>query len=261
MRRSFLSALVQKKNVMGAVILRDMRTRFFDHGLGFLVVILWPLAHLLVLISIYSLIGRASPYGDSLILFFATGLVPTLSFMYVSRMMVLSIVQNRPMLSFPAIHISDILFGRAVLEILGSFLMSATVLLIFWMWGEEIEPYRIADAVGALCATLFFAIGMGLLFGLIAALNPAVALGYTLLVVLVYLLSGTLFVPANLPEQIKDVLAWNPVLHGVEWMRTAYFLDYPTSVLSRSYLVISAAFVTLLALVCERYLRPYFMMG
>ncbi len=59
---------------MTAVILRDMRTRFFNHGLGFLIVSLWPLAHMLILLMIYSLTGRRTPFGDSLYVFFALGL-------------------------------------------------------------------------------------------------------------------------------------------------------------------------------------------
>lgn len=44
---------------------------------------------------------------------FATGLLPCLTFMYVSRFMALSIVMNRPMLAIPAVKVLDILFARA----------------------------------------------------------------------------------------------------------------------------------------------------
>ncbi|PZR50261.1 MAG: capsular biosynthesis protein, partial [Stutzerimonas stutzeri] len=82
-RQPILDALREKRNVMTAVMLRDMRTRFFNHGLGFLVVSLWPLAHMVILLLIYTLMGRTAPFGDSLPVFFATGLIPTLTFMYV----------------------------------------------------------------------------------------------------------------------------------------------------------------------------------
>ncbi|WP_236776042.1 hypothetical protein [Agrobacterium tumefaciens] len=68
-RTSIRNALSEKKNVMTAVILRDMRSRFFNHGLGFLLVSLWPLAHMLILLTIYTVMGRKTPYGDSLNVF------------------------------------------------------------------------------------------------------------------------------------------------------------------------------------------------
>jgi capsular polysaccharide transport system permease protein len=244
---------------MRAVMLRDMRTRFFNHGLGFLLVIVWPLAHMFLLLGIYSLFGRRAPFGDSLFVFFGTGLVPTLSFMYVSRQMAMSVVANRPMLSFPAIHITDIIFGRATLEILGSFMMAASVFLILMLSDERAVPYDIPNAVGALCATLFLAVGVGSLVSLLAVAFPPTVTFYFLVIVATYILSGTLFVPSYLPQQAIDILSWNPVMHGVEWMRSAYFIDYPRQVLSKPYIVAFGACSLGLGLLLERLLKPIFM--
>jgi capsular polysaccharide transport system permease protein len=258
-RATFLEALSRKGSVMRAVMLRDMRTRFFNHGLGFLLVIIWPLAHMFVLLTIYSLFGRRAPFGDSLYIFFGTGLVPTLSFMYVSRQMAMSVVSNRPMLAFPAIHITDIIFGRATLEILGSFLMALTVFSILMLNGEHAIPTHIPDAIAALCATLLLAVGIGSLISLIAAVLPQIVTVYFLVIIATYLFSGTLFVPSYLPEQIIGILSWNPVMHGVEWMRTAYFIDYPRQVLSKTYLVSFGVCSLGLGLALERFLKPIFM--
>ncbi len=118
-KRAIREALAEKKNVMFAVMLRDMRSRFFNHGIGFLMVPLWPLVHILILLTIYTVMGRASPFGDNLLIFFATGLLPTLTFMYVSRGMAMSVISNRNMLSFPVVHIIDVMTARAILELLG----------------------------------------------------------------------------------------------------------------------------------------------
>lgn len=78
-----------------------MRTRFFGDGLGFLIAIAWPRAHIGVLLAIYRGVGRATPYGDSILVFFGTGLVPFMSFSYMSRFPMLSLLHNRPLLAFP----------------------------------------------------------------------------------------------------------------------------------------------------------------
>jgi capsular polysaccharide transport system permease protein len=255
---TFLAALQRKGNVMKAVMLRDMRTRFFNHGLGFLLVIIWPLAHLFLIISVYTVFGRRAPFGGDLYVFFGSGLVPTLSFMYVSRQMVMSILANRPMLSFPAIKPTDILFGRALLETLGSFMMAAAVLTIFALMGTQVVPHDLGNAVAALCATIYLAISVGFLVSLVAVVFPPVATIYMLFVLVIYLSSGTLFVASYMPEQIMRYLAWNPVLHGVEWMRSAYFLGYPSQVLDKFYMLSFASVAMLAGLVIERLTRGLF---
>jgi ABC-type polysaccharide/polyol phosphate export systems, permease component len=48
--------------------------------------------------------------------------------------------------------------------------------------------------------------------------------------------SGILFVPDALPEQVRYYLSFNPLLQMIEWMRVAYYPDYPTLVLDKAYI-------------------------
>ncbi len=164
-RISFLQALSQKRHVMTAVMLRDMRTRFFNHGLGFLIVALWPLAHMLILLAIYTVVGRKTPFGESLNVFFATGLIPTLAFMYVSRFMSLSLILNRPMLSFPVVTVVDIMTARAVLEIIAAYLTLIFMFAILLALGDDPIPFDVEQAVYAYLATLLLSVGVRVLGG------------------------------------------------------------------------------------------------
>lgn len=258
---SSFMALQRKWAVMRAVMLRDMRTRFFDHGLGFIVVVLWPLSHLIILLVIYKFMNRISPYGDNLDIFFATGLVPTLSFIYVSRFMSLALVLHRPMLAFPVVQPSDILFGRALLEILASCIMTFLTFMLLVAFGENAVPIDMVAATLAFATTLMLAVGTGIWVGVIAAIFPFFATLYALFTILAYILSGILFVASALPEPISYALSWNPVLQGVEWMRTAYFLNYSRQVLDIPYLVGFALGSIFFGLLLERLLRPWVLEG
>jgi capsular polysaccharide transport system permease protein len=59
-----------------ALMLRNIRTRFFGNGLGYVLTMAWPLSHIFILVIIFTVMGRAAPYGDSPALFVATGVVP-----------------------------------------------------------------------------------------------------------------------------------------------------------------------------------------
>src|SRR4051812_15545609 len=192
--------LRQKGQVMTAVILRDMRTRFFDHGLGYLLVVLWPLAHMVILLGIYQASGRIAPYGESLHVFFATGLIPTLLFSYISRYMCFSVLINRPMMSFPAIRVIDILLGRATLEVIGGALTLACMIGLLLALGDDPFPQDLEQAVLAYLATMLLAVGVGMTAGVLTMAMPFFATVYTLFCIIVYISSGTMFVTSSLPD-------------------------------------------------------------
>ncbi|GLR48807.1 capsular biosynthesis protein [Shinella yambaruensis] len=260
-RPPILDALREKRNVMTAVMLRDMRTRFFNHGLGFLIVSLWPLAHMLILIGVYTLFGRTAPFGDSLRIFFLTGLIPTLTFMYVSRFMCLSLALNRPMLAFPVVKVLDIMAARALLEITAAFLTLFFAFTLLLLLGDNPFPRDPFQAFYGYLALLLLAIGVGSIAGVITMFFSFFATLYGLSMILVYILSGTLFVASALPESLVYPLSFNPVLHAVEWMRVAYYEGYSDRVLDKEYLIGFGVTSLCLGLLMERMLRRIMLEG
>ncbi len=253
--RSAIQPLMDTANVMYAVVLRDMRTRFFNHGLGFLIVPLWPLAHIGILILIH-IIGKASaPFGDSTAVFYATGLIPTLTFIYVSRFMAFSLVMNRSMLNFPIVTMTDVVAGRAFLETIAAFTTLGIMIAILWATGQNPWPVEINSAVSCYLATLFLAYGIGTFIAMISVAAPILLTLYQLLAIALYLSSGTLFVANRLPPPIAYALSFNPLMQCVEWMRTSYYPSYSDQFVSKAY-VLTFALVSLFAgLVINRVLR------
>lgn len=252
---SITHALQEKRNVMSAVILRDMRSRFFNHGLGFLLVPLWPLVHMLVLLTIYSAVGRHAPYGESMLIFFASGLLPTLTFMYVSRGMALSILLNRSMLSFPVVTIIDVMTARAVLEIIAAFFTLFLVFLIFHFHGDNPIPFDVFEAICGYLSVLILAIGAGYLVGITCMFFKFFVTIWALTLITIYISSGVMFVPSNLPDELVYYLSFNPVFQVVEWVRSAYYPGYASRHLDKSYVLFYGLVCLFLGLLAERLLR------
>jgi capsular polysaccharide transport system permease protein len=255
-RSPSVDALIRKRNVMSAVVLRDMRTRFFNNGLGFVIVPLWPLAHMGALILIHTLAGHGvPPFGDSTPVFYATGLVPTLTFMYVSRFMGYSLVMNRPMLAFPEIHVIDVLMGRAFLEIIGACITLVLMMTILWAMDQNPWPIDLERAISCYLATILLAVGCGTLVGVASMFMPILVTVYALLMIIFYISSGTMFVASNLPESIAYALSYNPLLVCVEWMRTAFYESYSDKLVDQEYVVACGVVTLLLGLGIERLFR------
>ena len=131
------------------------------------------------------------------------------------------------------------------------------VLVLIVALGADPWPVDCVQAACAYGATLLLALGMGVLNGAITLVLPLWNLVFVLFIVLAYISSGILFVASNMPEQIRTPLSYNPLLQCVEWMRVAYYADYPTLVLDRGY-VLKVGLVSLaLGLLMERIVRRY----
>jgi len=253
----FSSAFGRQRRVLYALMLRNIRTRFFGNGLGYLVAIAWPLSHILVLVVLYSVLGRAPPYGDSTALFIATGIVPFLTFSYSARFMMLSAIKNRQLLSFPEVKVIDLLFAGALLEILTAACVTITLIILAWFVGIDVIPRDIAQASYALGTAILLGLGFGLFNGVIALAIPGWFTGYTLINIVLWVTAGILFVPDALPETLRQILAYHPVLQVVEWMRSAYYEGYGDLVLNRPYAISYACVTIFLGLLFERATRGY----
>lgn len=254
-RASRSEALRRMGNVMGAVILRDVRSRFFNHGLGFLVVPMLPLAHIALLLIIYTVTGRAATFGDDLLLFFATGLTPALGFNYLSRYMSASLLANKGMTAFPAVRVIDILIARAFLELMGINMAIFMLVIALLAAGSNVVPRDPFAAFEAYALTIIMGVGVGMIISVAASIAPLVAMFYALFTVILYLTSdGPIYVHV-LPEQVIQIISWNPVFHAVQWMRAAYYPGYPTQYLDKTYLI-GWAFATLtVGLLMERNMK------
>ncbi|KRD63445.1 ABC transporter permease [Ensifer sp. Root278] len=250
-------ALKRQWHVMHAVILRDIRSRYFNHGLGFLVAPLFPVAHVGILLAIYSFTGRSATFGDDMMLFFATGLMPVLTLTYVSRFMSSSIVANKSMLSFPAVHLMDIVLARSLLEFVAIVISVIILVIILLSLGTNPFPYRPEQALMCMAVTAMLAVGVGIIISVISAMVPTMSMIYALFTVLIYLSSGGPIYLDTYPEEVVYMLSFNPAFQCVSWMRQAYYQGYAAPFLDKTYLFLWSTSTLSAGLLMERTLRKY----
>jgi capsular polysaccharide transport system permease protein len=242
--------------IVVALMLHDIRSRFGGNALGFVGMgICWPLSHMLLALTIYSLTGRTAPYGDSTALWFATGVVPFLAFQYMSRFIVLGLIMNRSLLSFPVVKVSDIVFAGAIIEVLNAGLVILTVFVIFWALDIDFMPRDLVQASLALLAMMFLGLAWGVINAIIASAFRAWFLLFLLGQILLWVSSGILFVPDALPEVVRTPLSYLPTVQGVEWMRSAYYEGLGANILDKAYLIYFSVVTLFFGLVLERLVR------
>ncbi len=216
--------------VLNALMLRDMRTRFAGSYWGYLVQVLWPVSHMFIVATAMVMRKVPPPFGDSAMIFAATGAVPALAFQYISREMMKSVMKNKPLTYYPQVRGLDVMFSNVLVEVVGSFLGIMVIMIILFALGLDPIPVDVTTAIcGYLCA-IALGIGVGTVNVAIIQVFPGWLLGYIGVGILLYMLSGVIFLASDFPERIYYYLKWNPVLQLVEWVRLGYDPSLPITI-------------------------------
>ncbi|GJE29717.1 ABC transporter permease [Methylobacterium organophilum] len=248
-----LTAIDTYCQVVGALMLRDMQTRFGATRWGWGVQVLWPVTHVMIIAAVMAFRHMPSPIGDSALIFAATGAAPALVYRYIAREVMKGFSVNRPLTYFPQVSNFAVFVSRCLNEIIGSFLGLAAILAIIAACGVDPLPIDTMQALTGYLVAIVFGIGLGGINVGIVSVFPGWNIGFILFSILIYFASGVMFLPSYLPPEIYWWMKWLPPVQYVEWVRLGYDPGLDVEI---DYLyTITATLVTLaVGLAMERYI-------
>jgi capsular polysaccharide transport system permease protein len=255
LRRPRASPLAINAAVIGAILLRDIKQRAGPYYTGFLMILLMPLAHLLIVVMVFQAFGRLAPQGTDQVVYFGLSVLPFVIYTYLSRQVVVALAENRPLLYFNRVKIFDILLARGILEATGSVVVFFILVCIMALYATDFSPRDWPGIVFAVAATIYFSFSFGVPNALIAHVLPVWYVFFNLTIPLLWLSSGIIFFPTAIPDPYDRWLALNPLLQCVEWIRSAYYEDYPDKLLNIPYLITFATVCLAVSLIAERLAR------
>ena len=251
----FFDHLALMCRVIIGLILREMSTRFGRQRLGYGWALIEPSVYILFFVLIRSAIVGRVPFGESILLFFIPGLLVVRVFVGVCGKMLFAISANRALLTYPPVKPVDVMIARFLLESLTMYvILTSFFVLMHWIAGTKVI-LDYGEFAGSVAALSILCAGFGAFNAVFSILWPTWERIWSFVPMPVMILSGTFFVPKALPSGIQDLLAYNPVLHCVEWLRTSTYLTYDP-LLDRSYPILFGYVLLILALSLERLYRP-----
>jgi len=215
-----------QKDVVYALVLREVGSRLGKSRVGLLWVMVEPVAHLVFPIAMFGfLMARALP-GIDYPVFLVYGFLPFLLFKTICLQTMEGVSANRGLLSYRQITLMDVFVAKAIAYCAIESLVFAVVLAGLAMLGFGVLPPYPVEFAGALALTVALGFGLGLLFAAIGSLVPDSKSIIRVLFLPLYLASGVLFPITRFPDQWIDWLALNPVLHLVELSRATAIEHY-----------------------------------
>jgi capsular polysaccharide transport system permease protein len=225
-----------QRDVIYALLLRELASRFGKSRGGFFWVLVEPLAHLLVPMFIFGFIrGRVVP-GIEYPVFLVYGFLPFLLFKAICLQIVDGTQSGQGILSYRQVLLMDVFVAKALAHSVIQAIVFAIVLSGLGMLGYEVLPPRPAELGGVLILTVLFAFGLGLLFAALSSVVPDARPIIKILFMPLYFASGILFPVTRFPDEWVRLMAINPVLHIVELSRLSAVEHYePMKYLSLEY--------------------------
>lgn len=252
---AFRKAVREQTTVVGALILRDMRTRFGRTHLGFVIAILWPLSHMGFIMLGYLLANRVAPIGNSSTMFVATGVLPYILFFYPARLMMISALIARPLLHFPVVKFTDIMMARICLEVVSAAAILVIFSLVLAMSGVDIMPLHPENVAIGIAVTIFMGIGFGCFNMVMCIIVKPWALISLLLMIFSYATAGALVLPGMLSQQTRYLLSYNAVYQSIALLRSGYYDGFYDENIDPWYVFGLGLLGLIAGFLCERIMR------
>lgn len=249
-RLSLGECLAIQARVIGAVIMRELHTRYGRDNIGYL----WLIAEPLMLGTIISALHSAGGHGGGInpVAFTVTGYCNFIMFRGIVNRSEGSIHANAPLLYHRMVTVLDITIGRALLEAAGT-VSAFTILMSFCIsLGYVGMPER----------PLYLVAGIGYLFWVSLGLSMIITGGThdrsfweRLIHPFTYFmipLSGAFYMVGWISEKYRYYLMFNPMPHCFEIIRYGVFPSATLEYVDFEYLTWSAAILTLFGLIAMR---------
>lgn len=240
------SAYAIQRNVIYALLLRELASRFGKSRGGFVWVLVEPLAHLVVPVTIFAYIRARIVPGVEYPVFLVYGFLPFLMFKSICLQIVNGVNSSQGLLSYRQVLLMDVFIAKALAHTVIQAIVFVIVLTVLALLGFDVLPARPIELGGLLALTISLAFGLGLVLAAIASLIPDARAVINVMFMPLYFISGVLFPVSRFSDELTRWLAINPVLHLVEFSRVIAIPTYqPMKYLSLTYLV-ALALVTMI---------------
>lgn len=248
-------AVAVQIRVVVALVHRELLSRFGRSALGFLWAVINPLLTIALLTILFTFLQRRAPVGGNFVQFFATGMIPYMTFRFTSLRGFGAFSSNLSLFEFPSVKPLDALISRVVLEFWTMLMVGVIVFAVIWVLGFGGIPRNAAPILEAYLLLLAFGFGVCIINACLENFFDSWSRIYRVLVMMLFYTSGIFFVPDFVPVQIRQIIAWNPLLHIIELFRSGFYLGYGSATFDRSYVTWWAFGVVPLGMALERVVR------
>lgn len=221
--RGFWRGLSVQGNVVGALLMRELHTRYGRENVGYLWIFLEPmsLAGAVALLHIGG--GSSHAAGINAVPFAILGYTLFIMFRGMVTRADGALESNMPLLYHRRVTIFDMMFSRALLEGSGTFVTYIVLIGLVTVLGLADLPQRPLDLLVGIILMFWFSFAVSLLICAWTHDNRLVARFVHPITYILMPLSGAFYQLSWLPEPYRSWMAWFPMTSIFELLRYGQF--------------------------------------
>lgn len=216
------SVLIQFR-VIGALLMREIVTRYGRHNIGFLWLFVEPMMFTLGVAGLWTLVGLHKHAEISIYALALTGYFCVLMWRNPINRCIPAIESNLSLLFHRNVKVIDIFASRVLLEVIGATCSFGILSAAFIALGFMEQPKDYLTLLGGILLLAWFAFAIAFVVGCLATKNEAVDRVWHVFTYLFFPLSGAAYLVNWLPDAAKHYVLYLPMVHCTEMVRHGYF--------------------------------------
>lgn len=245
------SARIQMR-IVGALLIREMLTRYGRHNIGFLWLFVEPMLFTVGVTVLWT--ASKSVHGSDLpiVAFALTGYSSVLLWRNMPGRCIGALWSNLSLMYHRNIRVLDIYAARLLLEFGGATISFATLSVLFICTGWLEPPENVLEVVGGWLVIAWFGSALAILLGALSHESELVDKLWHPASYVIFPLSGAAFLVDTLPRAAQTYVLYIPMVHGTEIVREGYFGSRVHAHYDLGYVLPFCLVLTLLALLTTR---------
>ncbi len=254
--RSTLNSLSAQGHVIGALILRELHTRYGRDNIGYLWMVLEP-GLLATAVAALHFGQRQRDTDISPIGFALCGYCTFIIFRSIVTRAEATLESNKPLLFHRTVTILDMVLARVLLEAISTI----ATLIILWAGacalGLADPPARLLTLMGAIVLLVWFSFGIAMIVCAGTYMSKAFAKFVHPVMYIIMPISGAFFLLSWIPQPYRDYLAWSPLMQIFEMLHTGQFDTVDSQYYDLGYVATWCLATTLIGLLSLRIVRRH----
>ena len=252
--RSFARSLALQVRVIGALLLREVITRYGRHNIGFLWLFVEPMIFTLGITALWTATQSAHNIRLPIVAFAVTGYSSVLLWRNMPNRLVGAIEPNLALMYHRNVKVIDVYFARLALEALGASISFSVLAICFIAMGWMQWPEDIGKVLLGWFMLAWFGASLAIFVGTISERTDLVEKVWAPMTYLTFPLSGAAYMVDWLPAAAQQAVLYLPMVHGVELLREGYFGSAVRAHYDIVYMASACLGLTFIGLVQERHI-------
>jgi capsular polysaccharide transport system permease protein len=243
--------------VVGALLIREIYTRFGRDGLGFSWILLEPLIFAVPVLLVWSVVRNPYEHGVPLMPFLWSGYLPILLFRHVGGRMLLFVRVNAGLLYHRQVTIFDIFLARCLLEVASNLAAVVASFTLFYSIGWLDMPRDLPMFYLGYLYMIWWAAAVGLIVGGVSERTEWAEKLWQPYSYLYIFFSGFMCLAIWLPDQIRGWALLQPSFQAYEMIRAGMLGNAVKTYGDPAYTSLVLGVLTLIGLLLMRESRKY----